>query len=64
MDQTTETQRTTDGRGRIETGAVPNEPDPIALRILIIRGQRVLLDVDLAGKGFEKTGDVAHTGTP
>ena len=28
---------------------VPNEPDPIALRIIIIRGQRVLLDADLAG---------------
>jgi transposase-like protein len=26
----------------------PNEPDPIALRIMTIRGQRVLLDADLA----------------
>jgi hypothetical protein len=27
---------------------IPNEPDPIALRIMIIRGQRVLFDADLA----------------
>lgn len=27
---------------------VPKEPDPIALRIVVIRGQRVLLDADLA----------------
>jgi hypothetical protein len=26
----------------------PGEPDPIALRILVLRGQRVLLDADLA----------------
>jgi hypothetical protein len=27
---------------------LPDEPDPIALRILVLRGQRVLLDADLA----------------